>query len=76
MPKIFNPKVFAIEELSDLKTLPINQLVGTLTSYEKMISKDKSTTGEESFKSYKNSDSDMDVTQENFVRRWKKGLGK
>ena len=29
-PERFNPKVSAIEELSDLKTLPINQLLGTL----------------------------------------------
>ena len=28
-PDRFNPKVFAIEELNDLKTLPIDQLLGT-----------------------------------------------
>ena len=69
----FNPKVFAIEELSDLKTLPIDQLLGTLTSYELRIGKDKSTTREASFKADKNIDSEMDVTKAKFVRRVKKG---
>ena len=32
-PDRFNPKVFAIEELNDLKTMPIDQLLGTLTAY-------------------------------------------
>ena len=39
----FNPKVSTIEELSDLKNLPIDQLLGTLTSYVMRIGKDKST---------------------------------
>jgi hypothetical protein len=42
----FNPKVFAIEELNDLKTLSIDQLLGNLTAYEISISRDKSTTRE------------------------------
>ena len=49
-PEIFNPKVSTIEELSDLKTMPIDQLLGTLTTYEMRISKDKSATREEPFK--------------------------
>ena len=49
-PEIFNPKVSAIEELSDLKTLPIDQLLGTLKTYKMSIGKDKSTTREASFK--------------------------
>ena len=40
-PDRFNPKVFAIEELNDLKTLPIDQLLGNLIAYEMRISKDK-----------------------------------
>ena len=40
------------------------------------ISKDKSTTREASFKEDKNTDSEMDVIEEKFVRRLKKGLGK
>ena len=54
MPEIFNPKVYAIEELSDLKTLPIDQLLGTLIAYEMRIGKDKSTTREAFFKADKN----------------------
>jgi hypothetical protein len=46
----FNPKVFAIEELNDIKTLSIDQLLGTLTAYEMRINKDKSITREASFK--------------------------
>ena len=44
LPERFNPKVSAIEELSDLKTLPIVQLLSILTAYEMRIGKDKSTT--------------------------------
>ena len=49
-PERFYPKVSTIEELSDLKTLPIDQLLGTLTTYEMRIGKDKYTTREASFK--------------------------
>ena len=76
LPEIFNPKVSTIEELSDLKTLPIDQLLGTLKAYEMRIGKDKSTAIEASFNSDKNNDSKMDVTEEKFVRRLKKGSGK
>ena len=40
------------------------------------IGKDKSTTREASFKADKNTDSEMDVTEEKFVRRLKKGSSK
>jgi hypothetical protein len=53
----FNPKVSAIEELNDLKTLSIDQLLGTLTAYEMRINKDKSITREDFFKADKNTDS-------------------
>jgi hypothetical protein len=72
----FNPKVFAIEELNDLKTLSIDQLLGTLTAYEMRINKDKYITREASFKSDKDTDSDLDDIEEKFVRRLKKGSGK
>jgi hypothetical protein len=53
----FNPKVSAIEELNDLKTLSIDQLLGNLTAYEMRMRKDKSiTTRESSFKADKNID--------------------
>ena len=74
--EIFNPKVYAIEELSDLKTLHIDQLLGIMTTYEMKIGKEKSTTREASFKEDKNNDFEMDVTEEKFVRRLKKGSGK
>ena len=74
-PERFNPKVSAIEELSDLKTLPIEQLLAILTAYEMRIGKDKSTTREASFKADKDNDSEMDVAEAKFVRRMKKGSG-
>jgi hypothetical protein len=76
LPDKFNPKVSAIEELNDLKTLSIDQLLGTLTAYEMRISKDKSITREASFKIDKNTDSELDDIEAKFVRRLKKGSGK
>jgi hypothetical protein len=76
LPDKFNPKVSAIEELDDLKTLSIDQLLGTLTAYEMRINKDKSSTREASFKEDKNIDSKFDDIEAKFVRRLKKGSGK
>jgi hypothetical protein len=70
----FNPKVSAIEELNDLKTLSIDDIQGTLTAYEMRISKDKSITREASFKADKNTDSELDYIDKTFVRRLKKGF--
>jgi hypothetical protein len=72
----FNSKVSTIEELSDLKTLSIDQLLRTLTAYEMRINKDKSSTREASFKENKNTDSKLDDIEAKFVRRLKKGSGK
>jgi hypothetical protein len=72
----FNPKVSAIEELNDLKTLSIDKLLGTLTAYEMRINKDKSITREASFKEDENTDPDLDDIEAKFVRRLKKGSGK
>jgi hypothetical protein len=72
----FNSKVSAIEELSDLKTLSIDQLLGTLTAYEMRINKDKSSTRESYFKEDNNTDSELDNIEAKFVRRLKKGSGK
>jgi hypothetical protein len=69
----FNPKVSAIEELNDLKTLEFDQLLGTLTAYEMRIVKDKPTSREASFKEDKNEDSEPDEIEEKFVKRLKKG---
>jgi hypothetical protein len=76
LPDKFNPKVSAIEELNDLKTLSIDQLLGTLTAYEMRINKDKSSTREASFKADNNTDSEFDEIEAKFVRRLKKGSGK
>jgi hypothetical protein len=75
MPDKFNPKVSTIEELSDLKTMSIDQILGTLTAYEMRINKDKSSTREASFKADKNIDSELDDIEANFVRMLKKGSG-
>jgi hypothetical protein len=72
----FNPKVSTIEELNDLKTMSIDQLLRTLTTYEIRINKDKSITREASFKADKNIDSDLDDSEAKFVRRLKKGSRK
>jgi len=76
LPDKFNPKVSAIEELNDLKTLSIDQLLGTLTAYEMRINKDKFSTRATSFKEDKNTDSELDDIEAKFVRRLKKGSGK
>jgi hypothetical protein len=73
LPDRFNPKVSAIEELNDLKTLGFDQLLGTLTTYEMRIVKDKPTCREASFKADKNEDSEPDEIEAKFVKRLKKG---
>ena len=72
LPERFNPKFSAIEELSDSKNLPMDQLLRILTTYEMRIGKDKSTTRESSFKADKHTDSKMGVDEAKFVRRLKK----
>jgi hypothetical protein len=76
LPDRFNPKVSAIEELNDLKTLEFDQLIGTLTAYEMRIVKYKPTSREASFKEDKNEDSEPDEIEAKFVKRLKKGSGK
>jgi hypothetical protein len=76
LPDRFNPKVSAIEELNDLKTLSFDQLLGTLTAYEMRIVTDKTTSREASFKADMNEDCEPDEIEAKFVRRLKKGSGK
>jgi hypothetical protein len=76
LPDRFNPKVSAIEELNDIKTLAFDQLLGTLTAYEMRIVIDKTTSREASFKADKNEDCEPDEIEAKFVRRLKKGSGK
>jgi hypothetical protein len=72
----FNPKVSAIQELNDLNTFSIYELLGTLIAYEMRINKDKSIIRETSFKEDKNIDSDLDDIEAKVSRRLKKGSGK
>jgi hypothetical protein len=76
LPDRFNPKVSAIEELNDIKTLEFDQLLGTFIAYEMRIVKDKPTFREASFKEDKNEDSEPDEIKEIFVKRLKKGSSK
>ena len=76
LPDKFNPKVSAIEEMGDLKTLTMDQLLGTLTAYEMRISKDQNSSREASFKAKKSTESNMDEIEAKFVRRLKTGSGK
>jgi hypothetical protein len=76
LPDRFNPKVFSIEELNDLKTLEFDKLLGTLTVYEMRIVKYKPTSREASFKADKNEDYESDEIEAKFVKRLKKGSGK
>jgi hypothetical protein len=56
--------------------LTLDQLLGILIAYEMRITKVKSTTRETYFKVEKNTDSDIDEIETNFVRRMKKGSDK
>jgi FtsZ-binding cell division protein ZapB len=76
LPERFNPKVSAIEEMSELKTLSLDQLLGTLTAYEMRISKDQNSSREASFKAEKSTESELDEIEAKFVRRLKTGSGK
>jgi hypothetical protein len=76
LPDRFNSKVFAIVEITDLKVLTLDQLLGTLTAYEMRITKGKSTTREESFKAEKNTESNIDEIEAKFLRSLTKGSGK
>jgi hypothetical protein len=73
LPYRFNPKVSAIEEINDIKTLEFDQLLGTLTAYEIRIVKYKPTSREASFKADNNEDFEPDEVEEKFVKRLKKG---
>ena len=69
LPDRFNSKVSSIEEIVDLKTLTLDQLLGTLTTYEMRITKGKSTTREASFKAEKNTNSNVDDIEEKFCEK-------
>ena len=50
LPPSFNPKVSAIEEITDWETLTMNQLLGNLTAYEMRLPQKKPSTREAAFK--------------------------
>jgi hypothetical protein len=75
LPERFNPKVSAIEEMSELKALSLDQLLGTLTAYEMRISTDQNSSREASFKAEKSTESELDEIEAKFVRRLKTGSG-
>jgi hypothetical protein len=56
--------------------LEFDQLLGTLTTYEMRIVKDKPTSREASFKASRNEDSEPDEIEAKFVKRLKKGSTK
>ncbi|XP_059078112.1 uncharacterized protein LOC131067887 [Cryptomeria japonica] len=82
----FDPKVSAIEEMKDLKTLTKDELFGILTTYE-MRTEDKPSQKEAAFKISKkgknkncalkeSSSSESDEAEAYFKRKFKKGKGK
>jgi hypothetical protein len=62
--------------MSELKTLSLDQLLGTLIAYEMRIIKDQTSSREASFKAEKSTESELDEIEEKFVRRLKTGSGK
>ena len=50
LPKRFNPKISALEERTNLKTMTIDQLHGTLVAYELIIEDEDMSRKEETFK--------------------------
>lgn len=53
LPTIFNPKVSAIEEISNLTTLTMEKLLGIFTAYEIHIVEEKFESSEDAFKASK-----------------------
>ncbi|XP_057833096.1 uncharacterized protein LOC131043884 [Cryptomeria japonica] len=82
----FDPKISAIEEMKDLKTLTKDELFGILIAYE-MRREDKPSQKEVSFKASKkgknknhtpkeSTSSESDEAEAYFMRKFKKGKGK
>jgi hypothetical protein len=65
-----------LDDVERCACITIDQILGTLTTYEMRINNDKSITREASFKAAKNTNSDLDDIEAKFVRRLKKGSGK
>jgi len=82
LPYKFNPKVSAIKETTNIKTLNRDQLCGSLTTYEMRIPKGKEISRDVTFKVDKPieenecSCSGSNEEEAKYVRRLKKGTGK
>lgn len=83
LPAKFNPKVSTIEEMHNLETSTMDQLLRILTDYEMRTTKGKSTSREVAFKAYWKTTNDQecsifgsDEEDAKFARRLKKGTGK
>ena len=91
LPMRFDSKIFAIEERSDLNTMMVDELHGTLTVYEMRIEQEDPAGKEAAFKvsnkkgiskqkpksEYSNDDDESDNEEEaNFMRKLKRGTGK
>ena len=89
LPKRFNPKISTLEERTDLDTMIVDQLHGTLVAYEMRIEDEDTSRKEAAFKvsskqAGKNkamkdkptSDESDDEEIANFVRKLKRGTGK
>ncbi|XP_043721113.1 uncharacterized protein LOC122668640 [Telopea speciosissima] len=84
LPKLYNPKVSAIEESKNLNTLSIDELHGTLTAYEMRMVKSKPIEKEAAFKAMKKLKIKVDSEDEDsndeliayLARKLKRGRGK
>ena len=89
LPERFNPKISTLEERTDLQTMIVDQLHGTLVAYEMRIEDEDTSRKEATFKvsskqAGKNkstkdkptSDESNDEEITNFVRKLKRGTGK
>ena len=86
----FDSKISAIEERSDLDTMTVDELHGTLTAYEMRTeqedpsgkevalkaSNQKGTTKQKPKLDYSNNDESDNEEEANFVRKLKRGIGK
>ena len=89
LPKRFNPKISALEERTNLDTMTVDQLHGTLLAYEMTIEDEDTSRKEAAFKvsskqagmnkstkGKPTSDDSNYVKIANFIRRLKRGSGK
>ena len=86
----FDSKISAIEERTDMDTMTVDKLHGTLTAYEMRTEQEDSSGKEATFKSFnkrgtskpnpkskdKNNDESNNEEEANFVRKLKRGTGK